>query len=232
MENEHSRCLICPICSSIYTDGAIYCSNDGSKLVREENLIPRCEICGTQYAVGVNFCPKDGGHVKVISAKSNVERKIGFKSQMFYPKADLLNRFFANLIDGFLGLIILIPFFPMCIAMIKDNKVEPFFVIMGLFSILGLCAFALLKDGGKLSSPGKSAMGLIVINIKTNQYCSFSDSFARNLISSLVGLIPFIGFLVEPIMVLVDENGRKIGDRVANTQVIDRKLYENGMRKL
>ena len=38
-------------------------------------------------------------------------------------------------------------------------------------------------------------------------------------------IIPFVGWLIEPIIVLADGYGRKLGDRAANTQVIEKLYY-------
>jgi len=43
----------------------------------------------------------------------------------------------------------------------------------------------------------------------------------------LVAIIPFVGWLIEPNMVLATEDGRKLGDKAANTQVIDKNNFQN-----
>jgi hypothetical protein len=65
------------------------------------------------------------------------------------------------------------------------------------------------------------AMGIMVVNLDNDMPCDIGKSFLRHLISAFVGLIPFVGWLVEPVLVLAAEDGRKLGDKAANTQVID-----------
>ena len=40
---------------------------------------------------------------------------------------------------------------------------------------------------------------------------------------TLLLIIPFVGWLIEPIMILASDDGRKLSDKGANTQVIDKK---------
>lgn len=61
----------------------------------------------------------------------------------------------------------------------------------------------------------------MVIDLDRNSPCKFGKSCFRNIIMMLVNIIPFVGWLIEPIMVIATEDGRRLGDRVANTQVID-----------
>ena len=65
----------------------------------------------------------------------------------------------------------------------------------------------------------------MVVNLDNNTPCDKGKSFFRNFISGLVAIIPFVGWLIEPIMVLATEDGRKLGDKAANTQVIDKKNF-------
>lgn len=63
-----------------------------------------------------------------------------------------------------------------------------------------------------------------VVNLDSNKPCDDGKSFFRNFISNLVGLIPFVGGFIEPIMVLANEKGKKLGDMAAGTQVIEKTL--------
>jgi|TARA_B100001971_G_C18086690_1_gene481302 uncharacterized RDD family membrane protein YckC len=85
-----------------------------------------------------------------------------------------------------------------------------------------------IKDGlGKGQSWGKKAVGLMVIHLSDKTPCSLSQSLLRNLIMILLGIIPFIGWLIEPIIVLSTKDGRRLGDRAANTQVVEIKKHYN-----
>lgn len=66
----------------------------------------------------------------------------------------------------------------------------------------------------------------MVVSLSDSLSCNKGQSFIRNLISGLITMIPFVGWLVEPIIVLATPDGRKLGDKVANTQVIDVKFYK------
>jgi len=136
-----------------------------------------------------------------------------------YPKADLVRRFVAYLID-----IVLV-------------------AIVGLIPILGPivgAAYILLRDGFdfgfmRYKSLGKSLMKLEVIAFnKENKLSDFNVSLNRNWIlalPSIIAVVPVIGtaigafvgiivFFTEGIKTIVNVNGRRFGDGFANTQII------------
>ena len=78
---------------------------------------------------------------------------------------------------------------------------------------------------GRGQSWGKRAMDLMVVNIKTNKPCTKSKSLARNLVISGLQLIPYIDWLIVPVAVLADDNGRRLGDKAAGTMVIQTNEY-------
>jgi len=100
-------------------------------------------------------------------------------------------------------------------------------------SILGLVAcllwalwYGFTKDGREGGqSIGKDMMDLMVVNTDTNQPCTIGESAIRKLVWLAVNLIPVVGFFVEPIMTIADEDGRRLGDRAAHTQVIPVTSY-------
>jgi uncharacterized RDD family membrane protein YckC len=57
--------------------------------------------------------------------------------------------------------------------------------------------------------------------------CSTGESSTRTLVGGLVGAAPLIGWVVEPGLVLFSSDGRRLGDKAAGTQVIDRAAYLN-----
>ena len=110
-------------------------------------------------------------------------------------KADPVNRLLAALIDGLIT------------------------AVGCVLCILPGIAYALLKDAlfdGR--SVGKKVIGLQVINAQALTPCKLMESVIRNV--SLC--IPIFG-LVDAVMVFIDEQGLRFGDKWAGTQVIARK---------
>jgi uncharacterized RDD family membrane protein YckC len=79
------------------------------------------------------------------------------------------------------------------------------------------------RPGGQ--SIGKKTMGLMVVHLQTNQPCTRGQSALRYLVLFLFNLVPYIGWLVEPIVTLSAAGGRRLGDSAAGTQVIKATDY-------
>ena len=143
-----------------------------------------------------------------------------------YTKANIGSRLLACIIDGI-------------VSVVPVTAVTLFVVFSGMIhrstplSVLGIVASALwtiwygfTKDGRDAGqSVGKEMMDLMVVNTETNTPCTIGQSAIRALVLWLVGLIPVVGWLIEPIMVIADEDGRRLGDRAASTQVISVDEY-------
>jgi uncharacterized RDD family membrane protein YckC len=129
-----------------------------------------------------------------------------------YPKAQVLNRFIAKLIDLFL----------VAAAM---EVVAPVGFLAGLAYILVADGFA----GGR--SIGKRLIGLQTILPDTRESAGFRESIIRNIpfaVAQIVFAVPYVGWLVsaavvgfEAILIIGNEQGRRIGDELAGTQVLD-----------
>jgi len=237
LELEYIKNPVCPKCKTLYPTNTKFCVNDGSKLVRQQDLIPKCIICNTSYSDDIKFCPRDGGEVKIVLTRQFSQPIYGqtqayqkFGTNQKYPKASLGNRFLAALLDGLISVGLSIPafiFFAIGMAKVdsfyeKDSAIGLFYIAF-LFYMIPL-VYNFIKDGlGHGQSWGKKALDLMVVNLGNNTPCDKGKSFLRNFISGLVAIIPFVGWLIEPIMVLANEDGRKLGDKAANTQVIDKK---------
>lgn len=237
LELEFIENPTCPKCKTPYPTNTKFCVTDGSKLVRPEDLIPKCVICNTAYSDDIKFCPKDGGEVKVILTRQfqqptyNQQTFQNFKANQKYPKASLGNRFVAALLDGLISTGLSIPAILFFVAGMEktksyDDEGAGGLIFVAILFYLIPVTYGLIKDGlGQGQSWGKRPLDLMVVNLDNNAPCDKGKSFFRNFISTLVTIIPFIGWLIEPIMVLATDDGRKLGDKAANTQVIDKKIY-------
>lgn len=236
---------ICPICNNSFDANTKSCPNDGSILVSKMDMIPKCEICYKPYSDDIKFCPIDGGKIKILNKSEYLNNSTfnkhpkNINGSYIFPKASIGKRFLAALIDGLVTIGLSIPSIVFVVIGISkstnydynnyssDNSLNAlyFYFFAVLFYILPI-TYNFIKDGlGKGQSIGKKSVNLMVINLDTNTYCGKGKSFLRNFISSIVAFIPFIGWLIEPILVIVSEDGRKLGDKAANTQVIEKNQF-------
>lgn len=220
---------ICPICKASYPPEVKFCINDGTQLAApinnpfEQQPKPRNPF---------EQQPKTFNPFEQQNTGNNPFEQ-SLPPNQIYPKASLGNRFLAFLIDGLIFLGLLIPaavlfFFAFISAYGHDESSAMVLFIAGVLLFLLPLAYQLLKDGMEMGqSYGKRAMKLMVIDLDTNTPCSKSKSLARNIVSILIGFFPIIGQFIEPIIVLAAPDGRKLGDRAANTMVIDKNHYQS-----
>mgnify|MGYP006307749733 CR=1 FL=1 len=140
-------------------------------------------------------------------------------------KAEVFPRILAFMIDGLIAWVpVFIPFlgaiFGSLYLLFKD----------------GLMYQITKKDEWKNKSIGKKLMNIEIISLD-EQVIDLSISAKRNLpltIGNFIAIIPDIGRVIGPILALVlalveliifltDEDGRRLGDKWANTQVIKLK---------
>ena len=133
-----------------------------------------------------------------------------------YPKAQVLNRFIAKLIDLFL-------------AAAAAEVIVPVGFLVGLAYLLVADGFA----GGR--SIGKRLIGLQTVLPETREPAGFRESIIRNIpfaVAQLTFAVPYIGpylgWLVsavvvgfEAVLIIGNEQGRRLGDELAGTQVLD-----------
>lgn len=129
-----------------------------------------------------------------------------------YPKAHVLNRFVARLID-------------LLIVAVADRVASPVGFLAGLSYILLADGFA----GGR--SVGKRLIGLQTVIPRTREVAGFKESIVRNLSFAVAFVafgIPYIGWLVslaivacEGLLIIGNVRGCRLGDEMAHTQVLD-----------
>ena len=129
-----------------------------------------------------------------------------------YPKAHVLNRALARWVD-------------LLIAAAVDQAVPPVGFLAGLIYLLAADG---LSQGRSL---GKRLVGLQTWSLKRREAASFSESIIRNLPFAVLFLlfqIPFAGWVFalvvagfEGLLVIGNERGLRLGDELAQTQVLD-----------
>ena len=191
--------------------------------------VNQCPKCGTEISAGAKFCQNCGYHLEPAFTENPVYQQHAPKR---YPKAPLGKRFLAYLLDKFIKLGLAIPaiiFIVKGAIQLKEyGKSEE--AILTLVVGVALCllplVYVFIKDGlGKGQSWGKQAVGLMVVYLPNNTPCTIGQSCLRGLVGVLLKLVPVVGRLIEPIMVLADSDGRRLADKAANTQVIDENLF-------
>jgi uncharacterized RDD family membrane protein YckC len=144
-----------------------------------------------------------------------------------YPKAPLGARFLAYLIDGLVSMAALLPLFAAIGAgTAGSNVLAAVFGVVAVVTTAWAIWYSFTKDGRPGGqSIGKKAMSLMVVHLGTNQPCTPGQSALRALILMLTNLLPYVGWLIEPIVLLAAAGGRRLGDQAAGTQVIGAADY-------
>ena len=254
LELEFIENPICPKCHKEFSAGTKFCDIDGAKLTTHEKLIPKCVKCGKAYPAGTKYCPDDGGAIIPEAFRygtSFKEHKASFgdsfvatqKPNSSYPKASLGNRLVAAILDSLIVTGLSSPFlifsFKSVFSIISsvfggsESSNNTVLYIVSVFLFIIALVYGFIKDGlGEGQSWGKKAVGLMVVYLPNNTPCSAGQSCLRYLIGLLLGviaIIPVIGWLIasliEPIMVLATVDGRRLADKAANTQVIEKKMF-------
>jgi len=99
-------------------------------------------------------------------------------------------------------------------------------IVAGAPAFLWAAYYGFVKDGqARGQSIGKKRLGLMVVHLETNAPCNRAQSALRALVMAGTNVIPYIGWLVEPIVAMAAEGGRRLGDHAAGTQVIAVENY-------
>jgi uncharacterized RDD family membrane protein YckC len=122
-----------------------------------------------------------------------------------YPKADVRKRAASAVADGMLLLVFVL-------LAVTQNSI--------LFIFIG-AVYLLLRDAvipGQ--SVGKFLFGLRVINLGNGRPCGRIQSAQRNFILVVPGL-NVVAIALEAVAVPRDPQGQRLGDKLANTQVVE-----------
>ncbi|MHA2202573.1 MAG: RDD family protein [Candidatus Hodarchaeales archaeon] len=180
--------------------------------------MPYCEFCGTEIDRDSVFCKKCG---------KKVHRKRDTYQDIFTSKAETSRQYQeerSSIKEGYQQIFHDKPISPVtqrltwvgrdapisdrCIALLIDDAIASFIPCFGFI-------YTWFKDSIREGqSIGKSFMGLRVVDFQTGIPASCEQSFIRNCCPGC-----FDGCCCY-LTALMDENGRRIGDRAAGTIVI------------
>lgn len=121
-----------------------------------------------------------------------------------YTKADLRKRFCAAFVDALVVTTLSLGYW---------TGGSPLYLAFG-------AGYLLLRDAVGGRSIGKLLFGLAVISIETGRPSSFAGSVERNLLLLLPGPNVVAVFL-EARTIVADPQGQRLGDRLAQTQVVE-----------
>ena len=219
------------------------CPQCGAPIEKEEKCCPNCGCLfysqeGNDYPDDLNEDDlveriqnriQGNDNAKLIDRWGNVNLK-------HVKQASVGNRVIAFLLDQLVTFIISIPALAVFLFMMIETGLFPkvfnnnvrstdtifllYFILGSVFLLPPLC-YSLFKDGMKGGqSYGKRWMGIRVISLGNGAPCNYLQSALRQFVSGLISLIPVFGWLIEPLMVLCTDDGRRLADRAAGTFVV------------
>lgn len=209
----------CPRCGSQNPSEAIFCSQCGNRLAASQQP-PADQTAG--YTVAPQPQAPSCAAPSAYPSPETYPRQPGYVPVMMmdYPKAGLGSRFLAYLVDS---LVTGLPFIPGALLMSSRHTDVLGGVLLFLAFGWGLY-YGFCKDGMRGGqSYGKKLNGLMVVNLTTNQPCKNGGSILR----ALSWCIPYVGGLIEIVMILASDKGRRLGDRFGGTQVIEVSQYKS-----
>lgn len=146
--------------------------------------------------------------------------------EYIYAKAPLGQRFAAYVIDSIVGVgpAITAALFDFLFHVTQNPTNR---TINMIATVTWAIYYGATKDArGRGQSIGKKMNGLMVVGTETNEPCTLHQSTGRAFVRFVLSAIPVVGGLIEPIAVVANDDGRRIGDRAASTQVILASDYE------
>ena len=121
-----------------------------------------------------------------------------------YTKADVRKRFSAALVDGLVVITLCLGYW---------TASSPLYLAVG-------AGYLLLRDAIGGQSVGKLLFGLVVIDLMSGRAASVPGSARRNFLLLLPGA-NIVAVFLEARTIVVDRQGQRLGDRLAQTQVVE-----------
>src|SRR3954467_4735822 len=151
-----------------------------------------------------------------------------FDAVALYPKAPLDRRVLAALLDALVACApgAAVGALAALAAAVSGSAAFAIGLLGGIPAAAWAAYYGFVKDGrGQGQSIGKKKMGLMVVPLPTKAPCSKSQSALRGLVMAGLNVIPYLGWLVEPVVAMAAAGGGRLGAQAAGTQVIPAGLY-------
>ena len=121
-----------------------------------------------------------------------------------YGKADVRKRLFAGILDMF----------------VFGSAANAAFAFDSAAYLALAATYVLLRDGVRGQSLGKFIMGLVVMNVESGKPAALKDTIRRNALFLLPGA-NLAAVVLETRTLVKDSHGQRLGDRFAQTQVVE-----------
>ncbi len=137
-----------------------------------------------------------------------------------YAKGPLGPRILAWIADGIIAGALL----PVAILLFVSGNVRGEFSVVGavLLVVAGIweIAYSLGRDVTGGAGFGKRLFGIVVVSSATGTPAPAGATVLRQIVLYALNIIPVIGNLIEPVLVVVNKDGKRLGDKAAKTQVV------------
>ncbi len=256
LEEERLSKLRCPVCETKYSNEIKFCPQDGEELLPIHSTVPTCTKCKKEYPDGMKFCPEDGEPIVLLPVHEAIEVQINSgipdstsddsKSEPIYKKASIMNRISAFSIDSFIISIISIPALVMYQYWLSATGAAIHLYLCFIF-LIPVMWFILGKEGfGKGQSPGKKRFKLMMVHLPSNTPCTTLRSAGRWFLLVLMAFMPYllmmklsvfvfllaVAVLIDPIVVIIRGDGKRIADLLLGLQVINASEFKQSAEEL
>lgn len=211
--------MFCSQCGAQLPDGSTFCSTCGAKVATDPFPPPPPPPPPVPVPVTTDSASADSGTpvAPVTPTPPPAESPSPVGS---YQKAPVGVRFVAFLADGIIASALLPIGIILIVAASSQGKFSIAGAILAVLGSLWEITYLLGRDAFKGAGWGKRLMGLVVVSPETGTIASAGKTIVRQVVLYALEIIPLVGGLIEPVMVLVDKKGERLGDKAAKTQVV------------
>lgn len=201
--------------------------------------MPYCSYCGSSYKLGIDKCPKCGEDLPKLNsvAEGNNSSELLKKNYQEIdfakvPVAGIAKRLAAGGVDLFIGIVLMIFIIRIVLFryILRRAFIKGFLAFVIIYALSAV--YFLLRDSLKGKSVGKLICSLTVVNLERKKPADLADSILRNSMLAII-VIPVFGWIIFSILSIIIivqisvGKEQRIGDRFANTRVIEDRFMGN-----
>lgn len=202
--------MFCPHCGTQLPDGSAFCAQCGAGLEAAAPppapQAPAPPPAPTAVMPTAHLAPPAGPAQATAGSP--------------YPKAPLGARLIALLADGIIAGALLPVAVLLIMAAGSRGEFSAAGVALAVIGGLWQTGYTLGRDAAGGAGWGKRLTGLVVVSVDTAGLAPAGATVLRQVVLWALGIVPVIGSLIEPVLVLTNPQGRRLGDKAAKTQVV------------